>query len=355
MAYISFKPKAHFNTVTFTGTGSSNSVTGVGFRPDWLWIKNRSTTASHIVQDVVRGATKQVYPDLNNSEVTGSDGVSSFDSDGFTVGTGASFNGNGNGIVAWSWLAGGSHGSANTNGTINTTYTSVNSSSGFSISKYTGNGSQGATVGHGLGAAPQFIAIKSLDSANNWAIGTGKYNNASNPWDYYVELNDYDARAENYNRFANVAPSSTVFSIGSSGAVNTNTENYIAYCFLEKTGFSKFGIYFGNGNADGSFIYTGFKPAFVMIKQETGNQGWMMHDNKRNNPSALLGNTVDATLYPSQTAAEATSGFDIDFYSNGFKPRNTDAAHNANNNSYVYWAFAEEPLVSSNNIPATAR
>ena len=227
-----------------------------------------------------------------------------------------------------------------------TSTVSVNTTAGFSIVKYT-NPSSGSpfTVGHGLGAAPKLIIFKDYSNASNWGvwtsgIGTGKY----------LILNNNNAEAA-----ANLVTATSTTTFSTYYDHFSNGASIIAYCFAEVTGFFKTGIYFGNGNADGSFIYTGFKPAFVIIKQETGTQGWMMHDNKRNNPSALLGNTVDATLYPSQTAAEATSGFDIDFYSNGFKPRNTDAAHNANNNSYVYWAFAEEPLVSSNNIPATAR
>ena len=346
MAYISFKPKDYFNTVLYTGNGSdAHGITGVGFQPDWVWTKIRSGADNHGLYDVVRGVNKNLQTNSNYAEQSYSTLLQSFDSDGFTIGTNGEINGNSSTFVSWNWKAGNSSGSSNSDGSVTSTV-SVNTTAGFSIVKYT-NPSSGSpfTVGHGLGAAPKLIIFKDYSNASNWGvwtsgIGTGKY----------LILNNNNAEAA-----ANLVTATSTTTFSTYYDHFSNGASIIAYCFAEVTGFFKTGIYFGNGNADGSFIYTGFKPAFVIIKQETGTQGWMMHDNKRNNPSALLGNTVDATLYPSQTAAEATSGFDIDFYSNGFKPRNTDAAHNANNNSYVYWAFAEEPLVSSNNIPATAR
>jgi len=344
MAYTTInKSTDYFNTVLYTGTGSSNSVTGVGFRPDWLWIKNRSTTSSHIVQDVVRGATKQVYPDLANAEVTGSDGVSSFDSDGFTVGTGASFNGNGNNIVAWNWLAGGSQGSANTDGSTNTTYTSVNTTAGFSISKWTPSGSA-ETVGHGLGVAPKMIITKNLGASQGWftyhhSIGATKY----------LLLNDSATEATGSTAWNDTAPTSSVFSVGSQFAGS----DYIAYCFAEKIGFSKFGSYVGNGNDHGSIIYTGFKPAWFMVKCSTyGGQNWIMFDNKRD-PY----NEMNKGLRANTTGAEdtSTSYNDVDFLSNGIKIREDNDNVNRQGETYIYMAFAEAPLVGTNNIPATAR
>ena len=338
MAYITFQPNDYFNTKLFTGTGSSNAVTGVGFQPDWVWIKNRSTTSSHIVQDVVRGATKQLYPDLNNAEVTGSDGVSSFDSDGFTVGTGASFNGNGNNIASWNWKAGGAA-STNSNGSVSATV-SASTTSGFSVVKYT-NPSSGTpfTVGHGLGAAPKCIFVKNLAS-QNWGVwhtglGFGKY----------LQLNTTDAESA-----ANLvtATSSTTFSTYYDH--HTSGAELIAYCFAPVKGFSKFGVYYGDASADGPFIYTGFKPGLIILKR-AGNAGnnWNMIDSKRS-PS----NDVDKILFPSSTDAEVTTTV-ADINSNGFKIRLTSSGWNHNQDKFIYMAFAEEPLVSSNDIPATAR
>jgi len=338
MAYISFQPNDYFNTKLFTGTGSSNAVTGVGFQPDWVWIKNRSTTSSHIVQDVVRGATKQLYPDLNNAEVTGSDGVSSFDSDGFTVGTGASFNGNGNNIASWNWKAGGAA-STNSNGSVSATV-SASTTSGFSVVKYTNPGSGSPfTVGHGLGAAPTCIIVKNLAS-QNWGVwhtglGFGKY----------LQLNTTVAEAS-----ANLvtATSSTTFSTYYDH--HTSGAELIAYCFAPVKGFSKFGVYYGDGSADGPFIYTGFKPGLIILKR-AGNAGnnWNMIDSKRS-PS----NDVDKILFPSSTDAEVTTTV-ADINSTGFKIRLTSSGWNHNQDKFIYLAFAEEPLVSSNNVPATAR
>jgi len=338
MAYISFQPNDYFSTKLFTGTGSSNAVTGVGFQPDWVWIKNRSTTSSHIVQDVVRGATKQLYPDLNNAEVTGSDGVSSFDSDGFTVGTGASFNGNGNNIASWNWKAGGAA-STNSNGSVSATV-SASTTSGFSVVKYTNPGSGSPfTVGHGLGAAPTCIIVKNLAS-QNWGVwhtglGFGKY----------LQLNTTVAEAS-----ANLvtATSSTTFSTYYDH--HTSGAELIAYCFAPVKGFSKFGVYYGDGSADGPFIYTGFKPGLIILKR-AGNAGnnWNMIDSKRS-PS----NDVDKILFPSSTDAEVTTTV-ADINSTGFKIRLTSSGWNHNQDKFIYLAFAEEPLVSSNNVPATAR
>ena len=338
MAYISFQPNDYFSTKLFTGTGSSNAVTGVGFQPDWVWIKNRSTTSSHIVQDVVRGATKQLYPDLNNAEVTGSDGVSSFDSDGFTVGTGASFNGNGNNIASWNWKAGGAA-STNSNGSVSATV-SASTTSGFSVVKYTNPGSGSPfTVGHGLGAAPTCIIVKNLAS-QNWGVwhtglGFGKY----------LQLNTTVAEGA-----ANLvtATSSTTFSTYYDH--HTSGAELIAYCFAPVKGFSKFGVYYGDGSADGPFIYTGFKPGLIILKR-AGNAGnnWNMIDSKRS-PS----NDVDKILFPSSTDAEVTTTV-ADINSTGFKIRLTSSGWNHNQDKFIYLAFAEEPLVSSNNVPATAR
>ena len=347
MAYTTInKSTDYFNTVTFTGTGSSNSVTGVGFRPDWLWIKNRSTTSSHIVQDVVRGATRQIYPDLTNTEVTGSDGVSSFDSDGFTVGTGASFNGNGNGIVAWNWLAGNSSGSSNTDGTLNSTV-SVNTTAGFSIVKYTGT-SYAQTVGHGLSAVPKMIILKeySASNASQWQV----YHNGLGATKR-MELNTTNPATTTSGIWNDTTPTSSVFSIGTSGAVTESGANYIAYCFAEKTGYSKFGTYTGNASANGPFVYTGFKPAWVMTKKSSASGGnWCLIDNKRDTD-----NVVKGRLNANNSLAEDTGNDAFDLLSNGFKNRGNLGDSNTSGATYIYFAFAEHPFVSSKGVPTTAR
>ena len=345
MAYISFQPSDYFNTKIYTGTGSSMSVTGVGFRPDWLWIKTRNATnASHIV-DVVRGNGQAIASDLTNAQY--SSGVTSFDSDGFSLtgGTGAVNNSNGStNYVAWNWLAGGSQGSSNTDGSINTTYTSVNTTAGFSISQYTGTGVADATVGHGLGAKVDFLLIKDLGNSSNWIVG---HKDTFTTGEIY--LNQTNALSAAFGPFNKTAPTTSVFNLGTDVICNGSARNYIAYAFATKKGFSKFGSYTGNGSTDGTFVYTGFKPAWVMYKRSDSTSNWGMHDSGRD-----IDNPVQKGLIANTSAAEDTHDF-IDFLSNGFKLRSSSSNRNADGGTYIYMAFAEEPLVSSNNLPATAR
>ena len=344
MAYTTIKkPSDYFNTVIWTGTGSSNAITGVGFQPDWTWIKNRSQAASnHRITDAVRGVTKEIYSDLTASEGTNTDGLTAFGSDGFTVGSSADYNGNGNNMVSWNWL--GANGTAsNTNGSITSTV-SANTTSGFSIVKYTGTGAN-ATVGHGLGVAPKMIIGKGLDNAINWTVGGS---NISSNWTSSLALNSTGAvNVANY--WQDQAPNTNTFALSSDIGVNANGLDFIAYCFAEKKGFSKFGSYTGNGSSDGSFIYTGFKPAFLIIKRTDGAFAWLMFDNKRNTY-----NNVGTFLLPNSSDAEQTSTY-VDFLSNGWKCRNTSNDFNASGGSYIYMAFAENPFVTSTGIPACAR
>ena len=350
MAYTTInKSTDHFNTKTYTGTGSSLALTGLGFQPDIVWQKVRSTTSSHRITDVVRGTGQVIYPN-DTAQQSAENAVTAFGTDGFTVGTGNSnaYNANGATYVAWSWKAGNSQGSSNTDGTINTTYTSVNTTAGISISTYTGNSTQGATLGHGLGVAPKAIIIKSYTNAEQWVIGHNEMN-STNAWDYFMQFTSA-ARAQNNNRFGNVYPTSSVFTLGNEDQVNSSSKSYVAYCFAEKTGFSKFGKYTGNGNDNGAFVYTGFKPAFVLLKNtNTDGEWWVINDNKRN-PH----NIVDKDLFSNNSNVEAVHSRQ-DFVSNGFKFRSTANNSNKNGDEYVYMAFAENPLVGSNNIPALAR
>ena len=344
MAYTTInKSSDYFNTKLYTGTGSSNAQTGVGFQPDWTWIKNRTTAGEgHHSYDSVRGVTKRLRTDTNAAESTVSTGLTTFGTDGFTVGSNDGCNKNGIGIASWNWKANGA-GSANTDGSINTTATSVSTTSGFSIVKYTGGGTS-ATIGHGLGVAPKVIMIKCTDSTDKWIVYHNSIGNTK-----YLVLNDTDAETTDSAHFNNTSPTNSVFSVGTSGATSGNGQHFIAYCFAEKTGYSKFGSYVGNDVADGTFVYCGFKPAFVMLKKSSQTSDWLICDSKRN-----TSNVVNKKLFPNTNGTE--DSYDVsDFVSNGFKIRTTSGAINASGQTYIYMAFAEAPLVGTNNVPCTAR
>ena len=346
MAYTTInKSTDYFNIKLYTGNGSARSITGVGFQPDWCWFKNRSTTNGHSIFDVIRGATKNIISNSNAAESTSSNGLTAFDSDGFSIGTDGDVNGNGNNIVAWNWKANGA-GSANTDGATNTTV-SVNTTAGFSIVKWTGTGSA-TTLGHGLGAVPKFWIIKNLDQVEDWRVYHNSLGNTK-----MLELNNTNTEASDISYWNNTSPTSSVMTVGSSNANNGSGRNMIAYCFAEKAGYSKFGSYEGNNNSDGTFIYTGFKPNFVITKNIDATADWILFDDARKTP-AYNGNLANSYVYPSTNGAEGyntTTGFDL--LSNGFKMRNTFASANAAN-TYIYMAFGQT-LVGSNNIPCTAR
>ena len=350
MAYITFQPSDYFNTKLYTGNGSTQSITGVGFQPDWCWIKGRGSSAyDHQLFDAVRGATKAIASNDSAAEATYSNSLTSFDSDGFSLGSFARTNSNSDNKVSWNWKAGTTSGISG--GTITPSSYSFNTTAGISIIKYTGNATQGATLPHGLGAAPKMIIIKSTSNAEAWVVGH-EHMNATNPWDYYIHLHDTGGRSQNNNRFGNVSPTTSVFTLGNEDQVNSSSKTYIAYCFAEKKGFSKFGVYTGNGNADGAFVYTGFKPAFLMIKERDNNgESWIMLDSTRSTE-----NVTDEVLFANSNQQEEAnqSSKGIDFCANGFKIRSTDAVIN-DGEKYIYMAFAEEPVVASNGDPATAR
>ncbi len=350
MAYSTIsKPGLHFNTKLYTGNGAdATAYTGVGFQPDWTWIKKRNGTNYHVLTDAVRGATKQIYSNDTSAEQTVASGLQSFNADGFTLGTNADTNGNGGTYASWNWLAGGA-GSANTDGTINSTV-SANTTAGFSIVKYIGAGvGTTSTIGHGLNVVPDVYIVKSLDSVGGWQTYHHKVSSA--PETDYIQLNNTSAVAD-YTFWGDTSPTSSVFTVKDGDDVNASGEEYIAYCFAEKKGYSKFGSYTGNGNTDGTFIYTGFKPAFIMQKKSSGTSDWVIYDNKRS-----IFNVATKELKPNSNAAEST--FDgIDILSNGFKQRSNYSYTNNSGATYIYMAFAEEPLVANvgaNGIPATAR
>jgi len=351
MAYTTIdKPTDYFNTKLYTGNGNTTqSITEVGFQPDWVWLKNRDSTDYHRLVDIVRGATKTVYSNDSQVEVTNdSNGyIASFDTDGLTVNkaSGNGTNTSGNKYVSWNWKAGGSA-SSNSNGSI-TSSVSANTTAGFSIVSYTGTGSN-STVGHGLGAVPRMIIVKRRDGSDSWVVQHGSLGSGK-------ALNlDSTGAVQTYDPYWNgTEPTSSVFSIGNDGRTNGSSETYIAYCFAEKKGYSKFSSYVGNGNSDGTFVYLGFKPAWIMIKN-TGGDNWVMFDNKREGY-----NPDNDFLQPNTSNSEATeSGAKIDLLSNGFKLRGSGGGIGQTNNSgstFIYMAFAENPFVTSTGIPTTAR
>ena len=352
-AYISFQPTDYFNATIYSGDDSTDAIS-VGLQPSLTWIKRRNSSINHKIYDDVRGGTISISSNQPAAQITtDTDGyLNTFTSDGFTCQTGATsfeyVNQTGGTYVSWNWKAGTTTGIDTTGSTITPTGYSFNTTSGFSIVQYDGNGVQGATVPHGLGAAPEFIIVKSTDAVESWPVGHA-YMNSSSPWDYYAYLNTTAAAASDSAYYADVSPTSTVFSVGNNSSINSASNTYIAYCFAPKKGYSKFGSYVGNGNADGTFVYTGFRPAYILLKHSHYTTDWYVFDNKR------IGYNVDNNLlFPNLNAADNTGDY-IDIVSNGFKIRSTDNGMNGSTNIYIYAAFAEFPLVSSNSKPGNAR
>ena len=317
--------------------------------PDWVWAKKRDGSESHGLFDAVRGATKALKANSVNSEDTRSGSLTSFDNDGWSMGgSDGIISASGSTYVGWAWKANGS-GSANTDGGINSTV-SVNNTAGFSIVKYgTGTGSA-TTVGHGLNAAPNLIIVKPLGTVTTggWIMGADAIDST---WNNVFTINETGAAA-NDPSFNDTAPTSSVFSVGNNNT-NRSGENYIAYCFVEKKGYSKFGSYVGNNNASGPFVYTGFKPAFVLLKSiNNGGWHWRQMDTVRDNNKNDGTNNI---LSANNNAAEFSNELDIDYLSNGFKIRDARTGINGSAWTVMYMAFAKNPIVGSNNIPATAR
>jgi hypothetical protein len=356
MAYSSItKPSLHFNTVLFTGNGSTQSITGVGFQPDWVWIKNRDVVTNHEVADSVRGANKLLKPNDTDAEQSNSNKITSFDSDGFGVGNDANVNQSTKGIVGWSWLAGTSaSGNTTGSGTAQSYTESYSTTAGFSIIAFTGNGTANHTLPHNLGVAPDWFIIKKR-------VGTGDA--TVRDWNVYhsslgntkrMVLNTTASVSTSNEYWNNTSPTSSVINLGTNDQINGNNNTYICYAFAEKKGYSKFGSYTGNGSTDGTFVYTGFKPAFTILKKSSGTDNWVLHDNKRSDvPNA---NVNDQVVYPNSSASELSSSTRaIDTVSNGFKCRGSGGNINASGETYIYMAFAESPFVSSGGIPTTAR
>ena len=343
MAYTTInKSTDHFNTKLWTGNGGTQSITGVGFQPDFTWIRERSEARGHNLTDAVRGAPKYINTSSTGAEETSiSTTLTSFDSDGFSLGSYDDVNKNSETYVGWSWKANGV-GSANTDGTINTTATSVNTTAGFSIITYTGTGSAG-TIGHGLGVVPDFWMVKARSETRAW-YGWSK----GMSYGDVVNFQSSGAKSTDTSLFTSNAPTNQVINLGSSVGVNNSGQTFVCYAFSSKTGYSKFGSYTGNGNADGTFVYTGFKPAFVIIKNSSNAHNWTMIDNKR-----LGYNDKNYILFPDLSNVEPTTS-ETDILSNGFKIRASANGVNQSGNTMIYMAFGQS-LVGSNNVPCNAR
>ena len=339
------KPTDHFNTVLYTGTGASLANTGVGFQPDFTWIKGRSGATEHVWTDSVRGVTKELSSNDTGAEETVAQGLTAFGTDGFTVGTDGSYNTSSATYASWNWKAGGTAVS-NTAGSI-TSSVSANTTSGFSIVSFTGTGST-ATVGHGLGVTPKMFIVKNRSITETWrpyhvALGGGQA----------LALNGTNATDTDASYWSNTNPTSSVFTVGTNTGTNGSGNSMIAYCFAD-TSMIKCGSYTGNGSTDGTFVYTGFKPAWIMIKKSSASgSGWMIFDTKRNptNDGATL-------RLPANTTDSESTDHILDILSNGFKIRDSDATLNTSGATFIYMAFAEQPFVTSTtngSIPATAR
>ena len=343
-------PSAHFQVKTYTGTSGIHDVTLDGnsdMQPDFVWFKNRDVNYVHQLYDSSRGVTKALYSNGTNAEVTISNGLTRFDPDGFRVTSAAAINENS--IVCWNWHANAGSTSSNTDGSITSTV-QANQDAGFSIITYTGTGG-GETFGHGLGVAPDMWIVKRRSSTGSWAVG---FNDADilGGTSKYLILQGTGATSTYSNFWGSSPASSTVMRIAGDATIGGSGSTYVAYAFAAKQGYSKFGKYIGNGSTDGTFVYTGFKPAFILFKKSSDSgDNWMMYDHKR--PGF---NVTDEALHPNSDAVEYdNANANLDILSNGFKLRSTFGWVNQNTHTYIYMAFAENPFVTSTGIPTTAR
>ena len=380
MAYTTIDdPSEYFHTQLYAGDGNDDrSITNdanVGdFSPDWLWIKNRSSTNGHALVDTTRGATKVIRSNATNAEETEANAIQAFETDGFQIGTSGLVNTNSNNYVAWQWKANG--GSASASGSesgLNAAYSrQTNSTAGFSIITYTGLGTSGSgspVVPHGLGAKPDMLWIKNRSSnSTDWGLWWNAENSAGTNL-----FQGFDTGAHGGSHgstiFGDVAPDSTNVSLGgvpgsgdtASTITNTDGDNYVMYAFKSIRGYSQFGAYTGNGNANGTFINLGFKPQFIIIKRTDDTASFFVCDSVRDTNSLGGPNTQGGAqsqhqqLFAEATDAEGTYNSTAgDFLSNGYRLRSTNASTNANGGDYVYMAFAKHPFVSSEGVPVHA-
>ena len=330
----------YFNTVLYTGTGASNSITGVGFQPDWTWIKGRSNADYNYLVDSVRGYTERLFSNLTDGASVEANTVASSDSDGFTLGTDAGVNRSSSTYVAWNWKAGGTAVS-NTDGDI-TSSVSAAPDAGFAVGTYTGNATAGATIGHSLGEIPEMVIVKRRTNARDWAVY--HKDQSATPTNAYLLLNSTAAVATGNTAWNNGTFTSSVFTIGSHELVNFSGDSYVFYAFRGIEGYSAVGKYVGNGSTDGTFVYTGFRPAWVLLKDADSTSDWQMYDSKR---YAFNKNNVTEVLEANQSGAETTTINELDLLSNGFKLRSSNTFSNKSSN-FIYLAFAEAPFKYAN-------
>jgi hypothetical protein len=343
----------YFQPALYTGTTGAQDITFSGnsdLAPDWLWFKARNAASNHFLFDKLRGVLKTISSDDTTAEVTSTGSMTAFGTDGFSLGDGGSDNDingvSGTTYVAWGWAANGS-GSSNEDGSINTTATSANTTAGFSISTYTGNATVGATVGHGLGIAPKVVIVKSRSNAESWIFG-----HDSVGWTKAMYMNSTATPYTLDIYWNNTAPTSSVVELHDHVVTNGSGATYVMYAFAEIPGYSSFGSYTGNGSTNGTFVYTGFKPAFVILKRTNATQEWQMYDTQRDSY-----NVADHKLETNSSNAESilTGNNNLDFLSNGFKLRQANGGMNASGSTYIYMAFAENPFGGDGAAPATAR
>ena len=356
MAYTTIdKPTDYFNSVLYTGNGGSKTITGVGFQADFIWFKERSSAGEHKLNNSILGTNNYLISNSTSGDDTTGSGIQSYNSDGYAISNASNINDNGETYVTWNWKAGDSNTSVSSsgsgNGAINACTHRANTTAGFSIVKYTGLNSQisdgqHTKVTHGLGVKPDFLIMKNRDSSSDWIVTRGTNN------DNHLNLNNTDASSGSLFTGNQNNSDATHFLVGNEAAVNANGDEFIAYVFAEKQGYSKFGSYTGNGNADGTFVYTGFKPAWLLLKaSNNGSWHWRLSDSTR----TTFNSSVYHNLFPSANAAETTNEKDVDYLSNGFKLRTAGNGVNASGYEMIYMAFAESPFVNSNGVPATAR
>ena len=347
MAYTTIDdPSAYFQTTLYTGDGGgTRAVTHGGnsdLNADWVWIKDRGTSSTHYIFDSVRGVQKHLSSASNSQELSDANSLKAFNSNSFTLGTSGNVNGNSRTFASWNWKAGGASTSTNSDGDINGTQT-VSQTAGFSVTTYSGNGGSNQRLGHGLGVTPKIYILKRRDNNGQWVFVNTLIDGTLD----YLFLETTGAKSNS----GRTLPTSSVVYLENGGDANESGGTHVMYAFAEKKGYSKFGSYTGNGSTDGTFVYTGFKPAFIIAKESSEARDWQLWDNKRLGYNASGGNK---NLIPNKTDAEDTYA-DIDILSNGFKLRNSSAAANKVSQTYIYMAFAENPFVTSTGVPACAR
>ena len=347
MAYTTIDdPSAHFKVQLYTGDGSADHAitfddTDTDMQPDLVWIKNRDATDAHCLFDAARGVTKLLSPNTDAEEITDIDTLDAFQSDGFRVDADIKVNTNTEKYVAFCWKCNGA-GSSNTTGSINTTKTTANTTSGVSVITYTGNATTGATIGHGIGAAPKFIIIKKDASDSDWVTWINGM-----VVDGYIYMNSAAVATSDADFMDSTLPSSTVVTLGNKGNSNGDGDAFLCLTAAPVQGFSKFGSYEGNGKVDGTFVYTGFRPAFIMTRSIDSTSSMHMYDDQREGY-----NPDNDPLVANDTDVESTQDM-IDILSNGFKFRIAGDPNVAE--TYVYMAFAKAPFVNSNGVPCNAR